>query len=403
LLGSAQVLSLLPSVLELVFPPQPAAALSFLALFVADLRDILRTECWGWTWSDKWLANVLAFPVLVMFPIAAYWLWCCVKARRVDSDMRKPIYAEARQDSVRAFLFVAMLLYPQLSASILSALRCRSLGESSAFLEADYSVDCEGRQYLHIKNVALVLVALVPLGFPLVLLGALLQQWRLSRARWLEADSAGDELRASLLAESQAGGDLQAESLVEYHSKRVESMFGWCTGDFRAGCFWFEPVDLLRKLALSGLLQFVNRGTAAQCFCGSVVAFASFGLQQWLRPYREAESNILKALVDTQLFLTFLISFILRVLPEIDSAEPFGAVFYGWLLLSTMIVLLCCAFGLTLRQLRRRQAFKDRCVFLSFFFCVIIPQMNVDSVGLTSIPWVCLQVARWGHAWSIDN
>jgi hypothetical protein len=158
-------------------------------------------------------------------------------------------------------------------------------------------------------------------------------------------------------------------------------------------------VDLLRKLALSGLLQFVNRGTAAQCFCGSVVAFASFGLQQWLRPYREAESNILKALVDTQLFLTFLISFILRVLPEIDSAEPFGAVFYGWLLLSTMIVLLCCAFGLTLRQLRRRQAFKDRCVFLSFFFCVIIPQMNVDSVGLTSIPWVCLQVARWGHAW----
>ena len=42
LLGSAQVLSLLPSVLELVFPPAPKAALGYIAVFVADLRDILR-------------------------------------------------------------------------------------------------------------------------------------------------------------------------------------------------------------------------------------------------------------------------------------------------------------------------------------------------------------------------
>ena len=32
----------------------------------------------------------------------------------------------------------------------------------------------------------------------------------------------------------------------------------------RPGCFWYEPVDLLRKLALTSLLQFVERGTAMQ-------------------------------------------------------------------------------------------------------------------------------------------
>ena len=41
----------------------------------------------------------------------------------------------------------------------------------------------------------------------------------------------------------------------------------------------YEPVDMLRKLALSGLLQFLKPGTGAQVLGGCVIAFASFGLQ----------------------------------------------------------------------------------------------------------------------------
>ena len=63
----------------------------------------------------------------------------------------------------------------------------------------------------------------------------------------------------------------------------------------------------------------------------------------------------MKALVDCQLFLTFLISFILRVLPEIDSAEPFQQGFYGWLLVCSMGLLLCAAIGLTARQIHRER------------------------------------------------
>eukprot|EP01043_Picozoa_sp_COSAG02_P043014 COSAG02_NODE_3709_length_6347_cov_2.619558_1_plen_1235_part_00 len=360
LIGSAQVLSLLPAVLELIFPPQPKAALSFIAVFVVDLREVLRFECWGWTWFDKWLASVLGIPLLVMLPIVAHWLWCCFTARRTDIDSRQPLLDEARHTSVGALFFFAMLIYPQLSASILSALRCRSLGEESSYLEADYSVDCMSERYSHYRASALVMVAIVPSGFPLGLLAALIHQWRQSRKRWNEGEQerSRDGARESLLAELVVGGDLRAESLAQYHRKRAEAIFGFCTEDYRAECFWFEPVDMLRKLALSGLLQFVHRGTATQCFCGSMIAFASFGAQLWLRPYREPESNVLKALVDTQLFLTFLISFILRVLPDIDSAEPVHKEFYGWLLLSTMIALLGAAFGLTLAQVRRRQRFK---------------------------------------------
>ena len=67
-----------------------------------------------------------------------------------------------------------------------------------------------------------------------------------------------------------------------------------------------------------------------------------------LQPYNEMEANILKTLVDAQLFLTFLLSFLLRVLPrlELQQYEPLKAEFYGWVLLLSVIGLLAAAMAL---------------------------------------------------------
>ena len=75
-------------------------------------------------------------------------------------------------------------------------------------------------------------------------------------------------------------------------------------------------------------------------------------MQLWLRPYREPESNQLKVLVETQIFLTFLLSFILRVLPSDgrSSLEPLGATFYGWVLVASLLALCTAALLLTAAQ-----------------------------------------------------
>ena len=67
------------------------------------------------------------------------------------------------------------------------------------------------------------------------------------------------------------------------------------------------------------------------------------------------EANILKSLVDVQLFLTFLLSFLLRVLPwlELKEYEPLSAEFYGWAELLSVIGLLAAAMALTVRRIRR--------------------------------------------------
>ena len=188
------------------------------------------------------------------------------------------------------------------------------------------------------------------------LLCLLWRQWRLSRVQWVDSELQLTAAGAEADDESGGASDEAAQStsepplLAEFNAERIRGTFGFCIKDFRPAVFFWEPLDMLRKLALSGLLQFVDRGTAFQVFCGCVLAFGSCAAQIKVAPYTEPTSNLLKALVEAQIFVTFLISFILRVLPQIASSEPVDAHAYGWVLVGTLSSLLVMAVGLTARQ-----------------------------------------------------
>ena len=124
---------------------------------------------------------------------------------------------------------------------------------------------------------------------------------------------------------------------------------------------WLPASAVLRKLALSGLLQFVEQGTATQVFCGTCVAFVSFGCQMSLQPYRNMESNLLKAAVDAQLFLAFLLSFILRVLltGQSNNYEPLNREQFGRIFIGSMCCLLLAFVGLTGAQVFRQKSFRS--------------------------------------------
>jgi hypothetical protein len=353
ILGMAQVLSLLPAVLELVFPQAPKAAISFAAIFVADLRDLLRFECWGtsashsWSWYSKWVVSLTVTPILAFLPFFIRWGWRHIRKQSRDSARARREASElARAEIYEGLAFVVMLLYPQISSAIFSALRCRSLGETSTWLEADYSVDCGSQRYKKYRTIAVALVVVVPVGIPCVLFATLIQNRRHSTAEFRKTRRSDGQ---------QPPGSQFVFEMASYRHQKAQKTFGFVVDDFQPEFYWYEPIDMLRKLMLSGLLQFVHRGTAAQCFCGCAVAFLSFGIQLWLGPYREREANLLKALVDMQLFLTFLVSFILRVLPLIETAEPAGQDFYGWLLLLSIAWVVCAGVGLTAMQILRRQ------------------------------------------------
>jgi len=348
-LGLMQVLVLLKDTLNLVFPPQPQEMLSKFAVFTADFQGLLKLQCSGWSWEGRWATSVFGLPLMGALGVLAQYMW----HRRQHDDI-----AQAKQGAIDSGFLCVMVLYPRVSTVVLSALRCRDLGPELSVLDADYSVACSHG----VEGLAWVMVFLWPVGIPLGLLSLLWRQWRLSRQQWVDkelqltltSEPASDTGSGRASDEEELEQPNEALSLAEFNADRIQGTFGFCTKDFRPAVFYWEPLDMLRKLALSGLLQFVDRGTAFQVFCGCVLAFGSCAAQIKVAPYAEPASNLLKCLVEAQIFITFLISFILRVLSTIRAAEPWTDMDYGWVLVISLSSLLATSVGLTAHQIWRK-------------------------------------------------
>lgn len=354
LLGQVQVLVLLRSVLDLVFPPQQQKAMSVAALFTLDLRRILPAfDCMGWSWYAKWSLLTLGLPAVGFAFVLARFLWHL----RIDR-------AHARTRAIKLAFLLITVLYPQVSERLFMALRCRQLGNDFSILEADYTIMCSGNaQYQHVHTLALVLVVAWPFGIPGLMAWELRRQWRISVILWSKRHSqpnASLQFEPSSVSESEMSNSAsdrltEHRTLHKFHYERIQRTFDFCTRDYRAEAFWFEPVDMLRKLLLTGLLQLVRRGSGEQVLVGCILSFIAFGVTMKLQPYREPEANVLKALVDFQIFISFLCAFILRVLAAVPTFESLGAHFYGDLLVVSFVLVLIAAVTLLAHQVRRNR------------------------------------------------
>lgn len=430
LFGAAQVLSLVSATLDLVYPEGTQAAMSFSAVFVANAFSLFRAECWGWSYQQIWMRIVWVGPALVLSVIVCCVLWYQWRGRH-DEQGAAAERTALHQLVWNIVFFAIVLLYPQVSSKILSALQCRSLGESYAVLQADYAVKCSTHAFGFWQisdGLALqvtVLTLLVPIGIPLTLCVVFRRQWRKNKALWAATDNAGDEQqRINLIADLHAARPdtcpppelVSFQSLPEFHYCMVRQKYAVFVMDYKVESWWYEPVDMIRKLGLTGLLLFVRRGTVEQvCFrlqcqlsilvaeqrfthhfvcgphttvngivtssrclllgalgytrvraCGAeqvltgcCLAFTSFGMQLLLKPYREPEANVLKAIIDVQIFLVFLISFVLRVAPDIRIEDQSRQNFAS-LLVGSIVVMLISATILTIRLVRRRHNFRAR-------------------------------------------
>jgi len=82
--------------------------------------------------------------------------------------------------------------------------------------------------------------------------------------------------------------------------------------DYTDRCYGFELVDWIRKVTLSGLLIFVERGSLTQLSVGTIISVGFACMQLVLQPYKRKEHNLLKTVVELFIALTFLFSFQIR-------------------------------------------------------------------------------------------
>ena len=137
---------------------------------------------------------------------------------------------------------------------------CRDVSTKASILYVDYSLSCQSTEYATVWFVCFVLTLLWPVGVP----GLLYYTMR--------------RVRSEILA-----GD-----------KDTLQKFDFVLADYDTAHWYWEIVELVRKLILAGLIGLVGRGTVLQTVLASLISFMFCALSFREMPLRTRRLNVVK-------------------------------------------------------------------------------------------------------------
>jgi hypothetical protein len=134
--------------------------------------------------------------------------------------VRRKDLMEVRDQAVNKLFILVFLVYPGFNNLIFSGFRCRALGNGVSVLAVDYTIDCNSAEYASLFLVCTVLMGVWSFGLPGMLFFYL----------WSERQEIADEDRETL------------------------QKFSFCLKDYDLKHYYWEVVELLRKLMLTGVI-----------------------------------------------------------------------------------------------------------------------------------------------------
>ena len=165
------------------------------------------------------------------------------------------------RDAATGQLFlVIFVLYPSFTNKIFEGFSCRSIGDDAAVLYIDYSLDCDSGTYTVLYISLLLLMVLWPIGVPAVLF------WQMRGSKDL------------ILAEDP-------DALQK---------FDFVLGDYKITHWYWEVVELGRKLLLTGIISMFGRGTILQVVLATCLSFFFFALSVKEQPYNAQHLNVVR-------------------------------------------------------------------------------------------------------------
>ena len=78
------------------------------------------------------------------------------------------------------------------------------------------------------------------------------------------------------------------------------------TNDYRLDCYWWELVECLRKVLLTGLFMFYKKGSLEQLALGLLVCLFFIQAYHNVKPYARNADNMLQQLCQLSIFVTLL-------------------------------------------------------------------------------------------------
>jgi hypothetical protein len=176
------------------------------------------------------------------------------------------------------------------------------------YLSADFSISCESSRYTVGVSWAVLMLLVYPVGIPCVYL------WQLYRIRNVI------KTRNSVFYVLDSGGKIllndSAEPIVDEEKTRqrddVLLMLQFLYWQYKPTFWYWEVVDLLRKVFLCGWLVVFGHGTTLQVIVGGMLCLVFIKVYGVYSPYLDPDAGMTAECSIWQIFAFFYIALLLR-------------------------------------------------------------------------------------------
>ena len=120
--------------------------------------------------------------------------------------------------------------------------------------------------------------------------------------------------------------------------KRASVECGFLFAVYTTRCWYWESVELLRKLILTSILALVSPGSAGQVVVGCLVAFVALLGNIKLKPYADKSLNFVNQVAQCNLFFFLFVALLLKVDLDGDNTARYFTGIVGCLTLVPVVV-----------------------------------------------------------------
>ena len=253
-------------------------------------------------------------PVIVLITLISY-VFILTKHSRTSKYTKESV-------TIRLYSLLFMIvysLYTGVSTKFFRLFKCRLI-QNEWYLTADYSILCTGDAYDTYVLLAGIGITLFTLGIPLFIY--ILLHWN------------KQYLHESTCPEKEL-----------YKHIKVEKEYGSIYRDYTENNYFFDLLDLGRRLLLTGALILVGSQSNTQIFLGALLCLLWLLVVTVRRPYVAYWDNVLSIVLSLQLLLIMLCGMALemnRLTPELVS-DSYEAISFGILMVTFSIIIVITA------------------------------------------------------------
>ena len=318
-LGFVQCVSFFPVTFGSVpFPTDFLNLGRFLQLFSIDLASLLGNACdFSTGYYASFMFSFILFPIVIGGALVSYGV---IRLRQKLNPSKVNYTTESARTRLYSFLFfIVYSIYTGVATKMFILFKCEEI-QGTWYLMADYRITCYDDEYNQYRTLAVLGILVYVFGILFGILGLLFYNKKYLH----EANCPEDEM---------------------YKHLQMVKQFGSIYEDYTENNFYFDLVDLARRLLLTGGLILVGEQSNTQIFLGALLCVIWLMLVTVRRPYAAYWDNILSIVLSLQLVLIMLCGMALEMnrLTPGAASDPYEKRSFGVLMVGFSIFIIITA------------------------------------------------------------